>query len=278
MTKSRASQSASLGAAPLGRMIGALGRRGFFPEIGQVLSEAWAADYMHVWIYEEHRPSILASMSADGSGFAEHLADDYMARHLWLHDTELMAGSAVPGTQSIWSHVSPDGLRSGAMRRFFSQAQLRDRMLLFGRQPYGVVGLSLVGRARGDAGVERREPLRLAAVDLAFELLMKHVELCQRRKEERDVLNSPVMMETIIRQSAEKLPWRLVQLAARFLAGMNAPAIAVDLGVTPETILSYRKRLYERLGVTSHRELLLWFLELQAELQLGCALRPHGNA
>ena len=56
------------------------------------------------------------------------------------------------------------------------------------------------------------------------------------------------------------LPRREVEVTARILYGPSSIGIALDLGVSEETVKTYRKRAYHRLGIGSERELLTWYL------------------
>lgn len=56
-----------------------------------------------------------------------------------------------------------------------------------------------------------------------------------------------------------RLSRRECAVAARVLTGMTSDGIAVDLGIGLQSVLTYRKRAYAKLGVCSQREL-LWLL------------------
>ncbi|WP_416365582.1 LuxR C-terminal-related transcriptional regulator [Paraburkholderia terrae] len=67
--------------------------------------------------------------------------------------------------------------------------------------------------------------------------------------------------------AALSLTAREVQVGARYLYGVSTSGIASDLGIGNETVVTYRKRLYERLSIGSRRELLLWYLGLCGQMQ-----------
>ena len=46
-----------------------------------------------------------------------------------------------------------------------------------------------------------------------------------------------------------------VAVAARVLSGMTSEGIAADLGIGLQSVLTYRKRAYAKLGVCGQREL-----------------------
>jgi DNA-binding NarL/FixJ family response regulator len=56
------------------------------------------------------------------------------------------------------------------------------------------------------------------------------------------------------------LPRREAQVCSRILYGLSSAGIALHLDVSEQTVKTYRKRAYERLGIGSERELLTWYL------------------
>jgi len=52
-----------------------------------------------------------------------------------------------------------------------------------------------------------------------------------------------------------ELTLRQRQVCARAAVGMTVEATALDLGIAKTSVLTYRKRAYQRLGVTSSIEL-----------------------
>lgn len=51
------------------------------------------------------------------------------------------------------------------------------------------------------------------------------------------------------------VPKRESQVCAGIAIGMNSEGIALELGITVNTVLTYRKRVYSRLGISSQNEL-----------------------
>jgi len=48
---------------------------------------------------------------------------------------------------------------------------------------------------------------------------------------------------------------RELEIASRIVAGMGAEAIALDLGIAPSSVVTYRRRAYARLGIAAQNEL-----------------------
>lgn len=61
--------------------------------------------------------------------------------------------------------------------------------------------------------------------------------------------------------NTKRLSRREAEVCARILFGYTSCGIAADLGIGKESVMTYRKRAYQHLGIGSQRELMLWYLE-----------------
>lgn len=61
--------------------------------------------------------------------------------------------------------------------------------------------------------------------------------------------------------AARQFTKREAEVCARVLFGLSSVGIALDLGVSEQTVKSYRKRAYLRLAIGSEREMLNWYLK-----------------
>ncbi|ETI63486.1 hypothetical protein C100_12620 [Sphingobium sp. C100] len=261
-----AAGSMSMPAAPFRRLLDAIGRPVFYSELGALFGEIWGAEHVHFWLFEGTKPNILSGFSADGSGYAEHLATTYMARELWHHDTAMSAGSQIEGDVPALFRLDTTRPLSSEIRNFYTGAHMRDRLVMCGRERFGTLGISLVrsGRAPGPSA-EATSPI-LPVSDAIFRMLVRHVEICARDRSFLRAFASLEKIEEILARAPDRMPSRQAQVCARFLYGLSATSIAADLHLSPETVLSYRKRLYQRMAISSHRELMLWYLELHTDL------------
>jgi len=67
-------------------------------------------------------------------------------------------------------------------------------------------------------------------------------------------------IESCMANALPRLPRREFQVCARLIYGMTTYGIALDLGIGEGSVMTYRKRTYERLHIASQRELLIWYL------------------
>jgi DNA-binding CsgD family transcriptional regulator len=123
--------------------------------------------------------------------------------------------------------------------------------------------LSIVSSNRHN-GFTREELSRLHGQTATLaSIAAKHIELTQRESKSGTPISSLVEIESGISESGEALSKREAEVCARILYGMSAAGIALDLGVGIESVTTYRKRAYHRLGIATQRELLVWYLKLR---------------
>ena len=88
--------------------------------------------------------------------------------------------------------------------------------------------------------------------DMTLPLLRKQLELST------DETNLP-LMERLLRRMERIYPEMTVrerEVCARTLIGMTAEAIGLDLDIKPSTVLTYRRRAYERFGISNANQLM----------------------
>jgi DNA-binding CsgD family transcriptional regulator len=103
-------------------------------------------------------------------------------------------------------------------------------------------------------------PFEAADYDIAIETTALLLPFIRRH---RAIVESPAVnrAETLQRfsQRLQDLPSRLAQreieVCARALIGMSVEATALDLGIRPTSISTYRQRAYQKLGISSQNEL-----------------------
>ncbi|MBN9460248.1 MAG: hypothetical protein J0H00_03380 [Burkholderiales bacterium] len=99
----------------------------------------------------------------------------------------------------------------------------------------------------------------IAAVEASAPVLaalsVKHDEMARRSSAPRG--RGERIADLVQRLAALRkgLTPRELEIAARIVAGMGAEAIALDLGIAPSSVVTYRRRAYARLGIAAQNEL-----------------------
>ena len=113
-------------------------------------------------------------------------------------------------------------------------------------------GGNLFGRTAVTA-LEEMSPMLLA-------ILGKHAKAVGQQQGFLRALSSLEDIERSIACLGEHFPRREKQVCARMIFGMSSTSIALELAIGEETVVTYRKRLYQRLGIWTQRELLVWYI------------------
>lgn len=113
--------------------------------------------------------------------------------------------------------------------------------------------------------VSDRQLARLhETADVLISLAARHQDLSVARPTSSSALTSLTEIQERI-LSTKSLSRREGEVCARILFGYSSCGIALDLGIGKESVMTYRKRAYQHLGIGSQRELLLWYLEQSPE-------------
>ncbi len=202
--------------------------------------------------------TMLAQNLRDGAGHARSLAERYTAG-LWARDPQGQSLSPVPrgGTRDIILRATrAEEIADGEYRHcLFAEPRLGAKAALIVRTPEHALYVNLY------RGVERTPfaPGELAAVGRACDelvaLLERHFALAGD-----DTTDEPGAVRRAI-EAAEceggraPLSAREAAVCTRIVAGCSTEAIGIDLGVSRHSVISYRRRAFEKLGIATQREL-----------------------
>lgn len=254
----------------LNGMIGAIGTVAFSGRIAHCLRELCGAELAFIFRLVEARPVEFVSISCDGinPNRVERVRDTYLGGKWWQFDDEINALCA--GNDENCQMLKTDFKLSAPPRlrhTLYDQLNIRDRVLMCDR----FEGDPLV---LGVTRPEQTGPFETRQVDGLFErsatilsIVAKHCEIAMRARRLPGLLTDLPEIERRIVSAGELLTAREAQVCARYLYGVSTSGIAADLGIGTETVLTYRKRVYDRLSIGSHRELLLWYLDIYSRMQ-----------
>lgn len=244
----------------LAAAVEATGSERFGTSLLGYLHETCGAEYCAVFRVDPGAPSELASGSHDGSQTAHARISQYLQRQAWAKDpamvfarTRLGDGPPLLMRTALNDFEDPE-LRESVWPR------IRDRLVVAGRRhavSYSISILREAGGAFSDLELGRLG----ASAELLLSLLAQHAQLRAEGAPVDPLAELPRIEACLARHSA--LSPRERAVCARILQGLSTQAIATDLGVGAETVKTFRKLAYRRLGIGSERELLTWYLGLQ---------------
>jgi DNA-binding CsgD family transcriptional regulator len=233
-------------------LVQSIGDDAFGPALARFLNELCGADHFAAFRLGKDELSAVAATAGDR-------VDSYVNQGSWKRDPAMVeAQRCLPAARPNVIHLDVGAEDYAAMRPGVYR-DVRDRLLLCGHATHADFGLSIVRTdPHAPFPAEAVEKVRDAA-ELLVAVLGKHADIRQARPNVAQALTALPEIERCI-DGTQALPRREAEVTARILYGMSSVGIALDLSVSEETVKTYRKRAYQRLGIGSERELLTWYL------------------
>ena len=236
-------------------LVGSVGRAGF---IGQLLASSQAVapvDFVSMFLFPSKESLVfLGTASGLGQRLANNAADHYQS-HFYRDDPNIgvmFDDGGCDGT--VVTYLTRDDIPTASYRTWcYDRAQIADRLSLVSRtdqgMPFSVSFYS--GRPRGFLPEScRTELLGFLPYVRAFSL--RHLELWSGAA---DLATA----QARVKARFPALSPRETDVAAGVVSGLTAQEMADWLGIAPTSIITHRKRAYERLGVANQRELIQAF-------------------
>jgi DNA-binding NarL/FixJ family response regulator len=239
----------------------AIGQPSLPCEVLKFLRPVCDASSVHFFRIDTPQPDITCSISVDRPETASLQSHIYMSRAMWRGDAD-MAQASMPreaGAITLY-RMSAAAAHTSELCDFYRSQRLVERLIVCGPSAQGQVAYSIMRSApNGELDSHALETIGEAVIQL-FPLISKHMEVMGQSRRVVESLTNLALIEGNLAHAAAALPQREIQVAARLLYGLDASCIASDLGIGGETVNTYRKRLYSRLGICCRHELLLWYL------------------
>ena len=243
----------------LADVVDGIGTEEFGARLVGFLHDMCGADHCAVFRLGSESITALAASSFDPTRPATPMVERYVREGFWRKDPALsIARSRLAECSASVIRLDLDDSGYSDLRpRVYPQ--VRDRILLCGRRDEVEFGLSIVRSQPNPAfGGEALQQLTHLA-DTLLAAMAKHVRVLMHAPDMAAALRELGEIENCF-LARSKLPRRELEVCARVLLGLSTAGIALDLGVGEESVKTYRKRAYQRLGIATERELLHWYL------------------
>lgn len=254
---------AALATHDISSLIRAIGEPLFGAELLMFLNRICGAEHCAIFDWHAGSPRQLIAISVDGSDQATRRTSQYLSTGLWRHDQAFKCtqDQVISPTPSI-QHVDIRDLPHNDLRHeIYESSQVRQRLLLCGDGNRNGPVLSIL-RSERKGCMSESETVALASVSHALlSILGKQNEITWQRDRLSSALTSLETIQSCIQRAPEHLPRREAEVCARIVYGISTIGIALDLDIGEQTVTTYRKRAYQRLGIASQRELLTWYME-----------------
>jgi len=237
----------------VGDLIASVGSSTFETSFFQVAREATACEHLTAFASSDRSLArLILAVNRGAKPVARAIADKYL-KHYWHHDpaNHICNSNAAPHYEmAVRVHsndIDHDAYRSDC----YSSVDLVDRLSIIRRRSEETIRLNLYRSARRGRFNAGEIGSVLENADLMFALLAKH-----DTQQARGEVNKLEIGARRLEQFAPRLTARERDVCLGIMQGRSSEAIAIALGISINTVLTYRKRDYTRLGISSHNELM----------------------
>ncbi len=189
---------------------------------------------------------------------AQSLADDYVGRYHARdpHFARLAAPVGPDETDRFVPLPLPAAYDPAYRNHFFDRNDLVDKAATIGRVEHGAVYCNFyrMGSSGPYSGQDRALLERI--LPLVTSLIANHHLLLSARR--GPTVPPPSLVHTIVGQAVppfDRLTARERDVCSRIVLGYTSVGIGLDLAIAPSSVVTYRRRAYERLGIGSRHEL-----------------------
>ncbi|WP_322057809.1 helix-turn-helix transcriptional regulator [Paraburkholderia sp. J63] len=240
-------------------LISALGRddtNALAAEVLNLLGPATSVSQCTVFAYEfGNRPRTVSVADHRGGRFLRDVADTYSRLFYALDGNQQIVGgeTANPPGSSLVLHwqSSEDIAHDGYRQACYATPNVSDRLSLL-LQPAADIWLSVNLYRERDAGNFRPGEVELveSLAPLIGEATKHHYALRGQSQ-----MGIPQLMLARLRGLCPALSKRELDALRGVLEGRSAADIAECMGIKPSSVVTYQKRAYQRLGISSQRQL-----------------------
>jgi DNA-binding CsgD family transcriptional regulator len=254
----------------LSQLVRAVGAKAFEQELVELLNLVLPVDHCVVFTYSADGVGHLFTHGKMPADTAQRLADDYVQQfHARDPLFSKLRDAGLPG----FDRPVPLDLKStydpAYLNHFFDRNDLVDKASTIGRIEHGAV-LCNFYRMRDSGQYSGDDRLRLERVlPLATALISAHYQIVSHEKTATGVQRTRSLVHTIVGKRGppfDRLTPREREVCERILLGYTSIGIGLDLDIALSSVLTYRKRAYEKLGISSQNQLFALCLQ-QAQRQ-----------
>lgn len=240
--------------------IAAIGTDSFGTHLERYLMSVCRLDFFAC--YRVRDDAVTAITSSDPTRFGSAARIMLYTRHsLWTADPALrQATMQLRRGNFAHSRMRKADLPQGQLLAEV-YPQLVDRMLLCQQGNAGTYALSALRWNVSSPFQQQQIESLLAACPIVFALIDRHYATSIATSSVADCLGSIDLIQQCLRECVA-MPQREREMCAHLLMGHTVGESALKLEIGAETARSYVKRAYQRLQITSQRELMVAYLQL----------------
>jgi DNA-binding CsgD family transcriptional regulator len=238
-------------------LIAALGSEGFHERLYGTIDGLAATDHVSLLRFAgDGRIRLVCTASRPRWRFAHEAQRAYLERFHALDPNRSAFDAARPAAGTLVRRLRREQVPGADYRHYcYDAARLVDRLSVLCADAGGGYALNLY-RSRERGPFSEGEAARVGeSASLLAACCVKHDRLRPSPDAGAEAGRRVDALVDRLFRLQRGLSRRELAVAARVLAGMTSEGIAADLGIGLQSVLTYRKRAYAKLGVCGQREL-----------------------
>jgi DNA-binding CsgD family transcriptional regulator len=237
-------------------VVNAIGTHLFDTALLQALNHFAAIDHLTVLTYRpgEGLRTLVVSSRAD-EGTARSLTRDYVAQHHVLDPNYNDLVRAGRSRQILVRRHDPARLKPGNyVRRFYTTVGIIDKLSYLWRRSDAAYYVNCY-RTHRSGPFSRAEVTGLTEVAKLVASTVRMHGGHKRIESAFESRDSGDLLLRLVGLLGERLTSREQEVLTRILMGIGTEGIAIDLGIMPSSVITFRRRAYGKLGITTQAEL-----------------------
>ena len=244
----------TLHAGPIGNAIKAIGTDDYGTACFEIFKQALDADHWATFHHSPNRVTCIATASRSRPAAAEDSIQRFVS-HCHQLDPALTAASKQLREPTLVNKMDINDIPDPRYRKCFEIAGVTERISLYSRYSSDLYQLSIYRRARHPtvSSPEFKQFTTLAS--LIMTTALKH-EMVSARENAFPQQIDLATVELLLEDFPEQLSRRECEVCARAAFGKTIEKTALELDIRPSSVITYRQRAYQKLGIRSQNELI----------------------
>ncbi len=239
-------------------LVGAIGRDDFESRLGELLSKAaLSVDQVTIFYLQGggEGARCLYSWQREGASLCAGQVERYLAGHFHTYDPALNHLRGARSSEMRMGLLPREAIIDDWYRRFFFEdAKLAGKLSILNHDGGSEIYQNFYNRA-GMSAFSSQEIENFASLsEVVSQCVIRHSELTRPASPPRP---DHTEISRLLARSAPSLTLREREVCARIVSGYTTEAIALGLGISTNSVATYRKRAYAKLGICSQHHLFL---------------------
>ncbi len=245
----------------LTRLCRSIGSTGFESGLLKLLNKVTPVDHCVVFTFGEGGAGHLFTHGRMPVAEAQQLADDYVQNfHRQDPNYEQVSGAAEGCENSLIPLDNNTANDSAYRNHFFDRHDLIDKASTVGRVEQGSVYCNFYRMGRSGTYSGKDWQLLESILPLVTTLISTHYRILRLNSadKQRPPRNARSLVHNIISKNVppfSQLTPREREVCERILLGYTSVGIGLDLDIAQSSVVTYRRRAYEKLDISTQNEL-----------------------